>query len=96
MSIKGKKIVWKAADGREFLVDTSDCETMEDVQEKVSQLRREHGYEEPTFMSVQVNDPTVDLGPYMHEDDIKDPELREKIKAAIREGMNKPDPKKLN
>lgn len=95
MSLKNKRIMWKASDGREFMVDTSKCDTMEDVQAEIARMRQELGYEEPTFMSVTAA-PGVDVGDYPHEDDIEDPELREKVKRTIREGMSRPDPKKMN
>ena len=96
MSLRGKKIMWKAADGKEFEVDTSNCDTMEDVQKIINKLRKRHGYEEPTFVAASSSDPSLDLGPYIHEDDIEYPVLRAEIKEVIRQGRNKPDPKTLN
>ena len=45
------KVLWKSIDGREFIIDTNKLkiETVEQLQEHISDLRKQYGYEEPKF-----------------------------------------------
>ena len=93
-----KRIMWKAVDGREFIIDTEveKLNTQEELVKHIAGLRKKYGYEEPTFMSLS--------GPRAHELDgagtldINElPEhLRQKVNEVIKEGLERPDPKKVN
>lgn len=52
MIYKNAKILFIALDGREFMVDTSQCETIKDVQEQIKKLREIYNCETPEIMAV--------------------------------------------
>lgn len=91
-----KVVGWKAVDGRVFEIDTieNNIENMEQLQEHIAELRKKHGYDEPTFMHVDAK-PGYDVGTTVDVEELPD-DLKEKVKQVISEGLNKPDPNKLN
>jgi len=90
---KNMRALWIAADGKQFVVEGN---TLKDVQEKISELRKEHNYEEPDFSTIEVNDPAIDVSGITHLDDISDTKLREQLKETIKKGMPRPISKTLN
>jgi len=93
-----RKVLWKAANGREFEIDTEkeNLKTSEDLHEYIAKLRKEHGYDEPDF-AYAVSAPGIDLesavGKTTEIEDLPE-QLKNNVKKAILEA--KPDPKKLN
>lgn len=90
-----RRVMWKAVDGREFLIDTEELKlnTQEELLQHIAELRKKHGYEEPTFMHLS--------GPQAHKLDSIDTselpdDLREKVSSVIKEGLERPDPKTMN
>ena len=95
------RILWKASDGKEFIIDTvkEGLNSQEDVLNHIDKLRKENGYDQPTFMSVEgASDEgqamVTQMNP-VHVDEL-DPELKEKVNEVIAEGINRLDPRKLN
>lgn len=89
-----KKILWKALNGREFIIDTEllGLKTMEDVYKVIDGLRKEHNTGEPTFMTAVGDIPkkdTIDINSLPAD-------LQEKAKEAMKEAWEQPDPKKMN
>lgn len=90
-----RRVMWKASDGREFIIDTEklNLHTQEQLLEHIAGLRKEHGYEEPTFMHLS--------GPQAHKlksidtSELPD-DIRDKVNDVIKEGLNRPDPKTMN
>lgn len=96
MSNLPERILWKAVDGREFIIEPNKLglKSMNEVYAHIADLRKKHGYNEPTFMHAAAA-PNIDVGDAIDVDELPG-ELREEVKKVIVEGMNKPDPKKLN
>ena len=102
-------VLWKAIDGREFYIDTNKLkiDTVEQLQKHISDLRKQHGYEEPKFGNgnniithAQVFNSTLikkfeKYGGTIKTEDLSDG-LKENIEKAITEVLQKPDPKKVN
>jgi hypothetical protein len=90
-----KRVMWKAVDGREFIIDTEveKLNTQEDLINHIAGLRKKHGYEEPTFMSL--SGPRAHELDSLHTDDLPE-HLRQKVVDTIKEGLDRPDPKKAN
>ena len=90
-----KRILWKALDGREFIIDCEklNLKDMEQVYAHIAELRELHNTGEPTFMSAAGDVPndgsTVDINSLS-------PDIQEKVKETIAEASQKPDPKKMN
>jgi len=96
-----RKIGWKAVDGRMFIIDTAKegISTEEQLHEHIAKLRKDNGYEKPTFMTVHATNPVYQTSAESLSnatiDDIN-PEHREEVQQVILEGLDKPDPKTLN
>ncbi len=96
-----RRIGYKATDGRMFIIDTikENINTDKQLHEHIAKLRKEHGYPEPTFMTIQAANPIYQADAEALSnatmDDIK-PEYRKKAEQVIEEGQNRPDPKTLN
>lgn len=102
-------VLQKAIDGREFYIDTNKLkiETVEKLQKYISDLRKQHGYEEPKFGNgndiithAQVFDPSLIKKFEKYEGTIKSEDLSKELKNEIEkrtiESLEKPDPKRAN
>lgn len=89
-----RRVLWKAADGREFIIDTKEegLKTIEEIHEHIAKLREKHGAQQPDFMSV-VAQPGYDTGAGVDFNDLPD-NVKEQVAQAMADV--KPDPKKMN
>jgi len=96
MSKMPARILWKAYDGREFIIEPHKLKlnSMEEVYVHINELRKKHGYEDPTFMHV-VAPPELDVGKTTDTSELPD-KLRAEVENVIKEGLGRPDPKKQN
>lgn len=103
------KVLWKSIDGREFIIDTNKLkiETVEQLQEHISDLRKQYGYEEPKFGAgndiithAQVFDQSLIKKFEKYGGTMKTEELPEDLKKEVEkrtiEALCKPDPKNMN
>ena len=90
-----RKVMWKASDGREFMIDTVELNinNREELMTHIDKLRKENGYSEPTFM--HVSGPEAHVLDAIHTDELPE-EVRSKVLDVIKEGLEKPDPKTMN
>ena len=90
-----RRIMWKASDGREFIIDTLELgiHNQEQLMNYIAELRKQHGYEEPTFM--HASGPEAHKLDSTHTDELPD-DLRDQVLDVIKEGLNKTDPKTMN
>ena len=90
------RVLWKAVDGREFVIDTDKegLKTQEDLMNHIAKLRREHGYEDPTFVQA-ITQPGVEFENAIDSRDLPE-DLRKQVEEAALEALEKPDPKKMN
>lgn len=97
-----KKVLWKAVDGKEFVIDTEELKlgTMQELHDHIDMLRQEYGYDKPTFLHAEAVGPGRTLADYGVEavDVSALPEyLRDGVLDTIKEHKNKKyDPKNLN
>lgn len=90
------KILWKAVDGREFVIDTikEGLNTQEEIMEHIAKLRKKHGYDDPTLMHA-VTKPGLNWENTIDANELPD-DLRKQIEESAREALERPDPKKMN
>lgn len=95
-----KTVLWKAADGKEFIIDTDKegIDTMEGLYEHIAMLREKHGYMKPHAMSVvPLQKGTLDRYDFGGVDTSELPDyLRKAVEDKVKEDISKPDPRKLN
>lgn len=90
-----KRILWKALNGQEFIIDTNELglNSMEEVYEYVAELRKKHNTGEPDVM-MAAGDVPKDSSAI---DSSELPEnVRNEMNRSMKEALAKPDPKKLN
>ena len=89
-----RHVLWKAIDGREFIIDTLalGIKNQEQLLAHVDKLRQEIGCEKPDFVHV-----AGDIGAFegVNTDDLPENE-RKLVVEAIANSIQKPDPKKQN
>ena len=89
-----KRILWKALDGREVIIDTNELglKNMEEVYAYIAELRKKYNIGEPNVMTIvgQVEDPHA-----IKVEQLPD-HLQEQVKKSAQEAWEKPDPKKMN
>jgi hypothetical protein len=102
------KVLWKAIDGREFIIDTNKLKinSIEELNNHIAELRKEHGYEQPDLNKNNMVSHAFAMTPEVEQKlkkhkgviDIKDlPEdLKKDLEKELIEAFNKPDPKKLD
>lgn len=98
MTLRNKKVLWKAADGREYYVDTSNCDTMEDVYLEIGKMRIKYNTPEPTLMSCNVLNPALlkeASKNTTHIDELPE-EFRKDFIEAHQAALEIPPPNKLN
>lgn len=102
------RVLWKAIDGREFIIDTRKLgiDTVEQLQEHIAKLREENGYEQPdllknhTVSHFQPMNASAERIIRKHKAvidtaDLPD-DLRKEMEETYQEALNRPDPKTLN
>jgi hypothetical protein len=67
---------------------------MESVYAHIADLRKKHGYEDPTFVHV-VAPPELNVGKTTDTSELPD-NIRSEVENVIKEGLQRPDPKKQN
>ena len=84
------KVQWIAYNGQRF---TIIADTMEEVQEEIAALRKQHNLDEPTVMVAE-----GDMAHKLSATKIEDlPEhLQTALKEAAEQTKSTPDPKKMN
>lgn len=90
-----KRILWKALDGREFIIDTNELglKSMEEVYDYVAELREKYNTGKPDVM-LAAGDVPKDASTVESE---QLPEhLRSELDKSFKEALAKPDPKKMN
>ncbi len=89
-----KRILWKALDGREVIIDTEELglKNMEEVYAYVAELRKKYNTGEPNVVTVvgNVEDPNA-----IKVEQLPD-HLQHEVHKAFQESITKPDPKKMN
>lgn len=96
-----KKIAWKASDGRMFHIDTDKegIVNQEQLYAHIAKLRKDNGYDEPTFVSLYGQTPEGErFAKSMCNTTLDDvePEYREEVERLVKEALNRTDPKSLN
>lgn len=96
-----KKVLWKAADGKEFVIDTEELQlgTMQELYDHIDMLRQKYGYDKPTFSHVEAGPghTLAELGVEAVNVSALPEELRCDVLDTIKEHKNREyDPKKLN
>lgn len=102
------KVLWKAVDGREFVIDTNalGITTVEALYAHIAELRKQHGYEQPDLSKnnmishAYVNDSELEKELMKHKGTVDARELPEDLRNDMEknslEALSKPDPKKLD
>ena len=102
------KVLWKAIDGREFIIDTNalGISTVEALYVHIAELRKTHGYEEPDLLKnnmishAHINNPELEEEFMKHKGTVDVKELPDDLQADMKKlsakALSKPDPKKLD
>ena len=103
------KVLWKAIDGKEFVIDTKKLgiETVEQLQSHITVLRKQHGYEQPDFggkndimthaitFNSKVQKKFEKYSGTIESENLPE-NLRDSVVERAIEALKKPDPKKLD